>query len=136
MRALEIAVDQCIQQAEERTDPEPLTFTADLTVTFKGPISEIRSLPKLDFSKPMEPQLETEAEEVEERTIVLNGTPMPIEAPSLTYEDIVFMAEGVTGRILSVTCRVPGRVSFIVTPGDEIRVIDGMVINAMSTNNA
>ena len=107
---------------------------ADMRLVFTNVPSVVR-YPALDFTQPLEPQLVAEAEEVTERTIMLNGTRMAVEESFLTYEGIVFLACGDKTRVLSVICACKGLESQVLAPGQSVRVREGMRINAMATNN-
>ena len=69
--------------------------------------------------------------------IVINGITRNIESPSISYETVAELTHPKRDhRGLSMTWKRPDGASGILSTGLEVRVADGMVINAMYTGNA
>lgn len=72
------------------------------------------------------------------RKIILNGRPVNLETPELSYERLMEIQGERPDRILSVTyhrAEGPGS-DGILSPGKSIRCLDGTIINAMDTSAA
>jgi hypothetical protein len=69
--------------------------------------------------------------------VVINGVKKTLNATEITYQEIVALAATGRNAVHSVTYRARKEgIQGILAPGEKVKLVEGMVFNAMVTDNA
>lgn len=68
--------------------------------------------------------------------IIVNFDEIETEADELSYEDIVRLSGSTRKALHTIVCKVKGLEGRCVTPGETVKVVEGMYFHAVVTDNA